>query len=132
MLATVKGSPGPPQLKMWTQEWGSEDTRVCPTAEPGLSAWLEPVPTPPRSTYTHTSGREWPMAREGPQMTAGQVVEGQATRQTRKTRWTSRIYKPVESRVQITSFSKTSEAGREASPMPGGLAITPESRHHGA
>lgn len=52
-------------------------------------------------------------------MTAGQVVEGQATRQTPKDAMDrSRIYKPV-GRLQIRASSKTSEAGREASPARG-------------
>lgn len=50
--------PGPPQLKVWTGEGGPRTPGMCPAAEPGLSAWLEPVPTPPRNAHTHTSGRE--------------------------------------------------------------------------
>lgn len=52
-------------------------------------------------------------------MTAGQGVEGQATRGTPEDAMDrSRIYKPV-GRAQIRASSETSEAGREASSARG-------------
>ena len=103
---------------------GPEDTRgvsCCRAGSECLAGACSHPASQRTHTHTHThvrkGGGRWPG--EGPQMTARQGLEGQATRGT------------PEDAVDKSRIIETSEAARETSP-PQGLGNHPGVQHHRA